>query len=784
MIKRVLFFIFLNLIIIGAKAQSFNTLLNEGKWATAKLWLLQNKQQLSVENYLINHLQLCYFLNEVEISKAYCDTIILNKQLTNNTLAIAYCNLSLSRYFQYHKQYEKSLLLANKAVEMAQHINFPLLKTQAVVHQINISRYLKNSHPALFQKRFLAAKSVGQYINQLPDSLYVYKARMLQSLALLWSDLVLEQPFNHKLYDDFKTELSKANNLLLQKYQYHPQLAHQYLIDGFTQLSQNADSALKLVKLAYKQLRTINDGSYGIYIHLSYFLNDLMDRVYIEKYKQTQKTTYLNQAIVWAKYNLWLDQYKQQYEGFYFYRRHNNRNTQPAELRISNHYFTLYQLTKNTNYLNFALKYAEYLRHKPILKVAQHQLYNPLTAMVKTEQGNSHKLAEKIDYTENLISNPLLVAKLLSPNEAIVEYMAYPHQHKDSVTFLAQLIANTGQTLVIFNVNKNEVTDMPDKLFDAIEHNNIELYKKCAYQGYVKLFKPILCRLNPFIKQLHIIQPAYFNKPLLFEGFIADTTAKTYAKLNYVFNNYNISYATSLTHFVERSQQQIELKKVGIWAPNYLSTQFAEITEQPAIEQRLNQYFNTYKITYDNKQQLINAILNAQILHVTAHANGNFNGVDRPRIYTELANSDSVLLDVDVEGKNNQSDLAILAACKSNVGNMLQSGSIDGFTRALLSEGCRGTVCSLFKVEESVTTQMLAHFYSYLAAGLTPDMALYESKKQIKQQHPEPIHWQAFIYTGANQTFKPPKNYAELWLIIASCLAFALTSFLLIKRKF
>ena len=85
------------------------------------------------------------------------------------------------------------------------------------------------------------------------------------------------------------------------------------------------------------------------------------------------------------------------------------------------------------------------------------------------------------------------------------------------------------------------------------------------------------------IKKLIIIPPAYFSKPIQFDGFVSNKSGNDYAQLNYVFNNINISYATSLTHFVTYKKKSVEIDKVTIWNPDYTYTQLAEITEATNI---------------------------------------------------------------------------------------------------------------------------------------------------------------------------------------------------------
>ena len=100
-------------------ANQFLTYLNEGKWASAKMWLLDNRSILSKPIYFSNHIQLCSILNEQELSKSYTDSMAVLPELATNDIANAYYNLGLSRYYQYHKKNQKALLYAKEALRAA-----------------------------------------------------------------------------------------------------------------------------------------------------------------------------------------------------------------------------------------------------------------------------------------------------------------------------------------------------------------------------------------------------------------------------------------------------------------------------------------------------------------------------------------------------------------------------------------------------------------------------------------------------------------------------------------
>jgi len=766
-------------------ANQFLTYLNEGKWASAKMWLLDNRSILSKPIYFSNHIQLCNILNEQELSKSYTDSMSVLPELATNDIANAYYNLGLSRYYQYHKKNQKALLYAKEALRAALETSDVFLHSTAYLQLGLALGGNKHVNKQVLSERFVNAERAIHLASTLTDDFYFYKAKIYQLAALIWMDEFEKNPSDILAQKKVQTYLVRSNNIILSKHKKHPQLAHNLAILGYMKSTTNIDLSVAYCKEAESILSEINDGGYGILINLSNTIYHLLDKSYEIKYNETHDIDYLNRALVWAKQNLWLDNYKLKYEGFYYYRRYNNQENPPVEKRITELYLKLYNHTKNKNYLSFALKYAELMRHKPITQIGVNQcLYASLNLMVNIEQGSKLSLNQSPDYFSKLITQPEYVAQFLSKSEALVSYFCYNNAESDSLTFLVQCIEQNKQQSLILKVDKVQLGNLPDDIFNSIENNNIEEYKNKAHKGYLLLLKSVLKRLNPEVKKLIIIPPAYFSKPIQFDGFVSNKSGNDYAHLNYVFNQINISYATSLTHFVTYKKKAVFIDKVTIWNPDYTYTDLAEITEVGNINNNISKYFNTEIIEYSSKKELAEGLFNSKILQISAHANANSDYLERPIIYTALNNQDSVLYDIDFEQLKSKNSLAVFAACKSNVGVMQHNGTIDGFTRATLSAGGAGTVCALRNVEESITTKLLGIFYKNLASGHSSSDALYLAKKEIKKSNSNPKVWQSFIYTGADQNFISEKAGIKDWYPIFFAIFFAACVWLLIKVDF
>ncbi len=95
-------------------------------------------------------------------------------------------------------------------------------------------------------------------------------------------------------------------------------------------------------------------------------------------------------------------------------------------------------------------------------------------------------------------------------------------------------------------------------------------------------------------------------------------------------------------------------------------------------------------------------------------------------------------------------ELVVLSACQTGVGEVYQSEGVFGLRRAFLLAGAKTLVMSLWKVPDQQTQELMIHFYGFLQQGRDISTALHEAQKHIKQQpgQSHPFYWGAFICQG------------------------------------
>jgi CHAT domain-containing protein len=95
-------------------------------------------------------------------------------------------------------------------------------------------------------------------------------------------------------------------------------------------------------------------------------------------------------------------------------------------------------------------------------------------------------------------------------------------------------------------------------------------------------------------------------------------------------------------------------------------------------------------------------------------------------------------------------ELVVLSACDTGLGDVLETGGIYGLRRSFHLAGARRVMISLWKVDDQATQLLMREFYSRWLSGLDMDDSLQEAKKYLidHTEFSHPKYWAAFILSG------------------------------------
>ena len=93
-------------------------------------------------------------------------------------------------------------------------------------------------------------------------------------------------------------------------------------------------------------------------------------------------------------------------------------------------------------------------------------------------------------------------------------------------------------------------------------------------------------------------------------------------------------------------------------------------------------------------------------------------------------------------------DLVVLSACETGLGDLRVGEGVYGLRRAFELAGARNVLMSLYKVPDAETRELLADFYGGLAKGLRPRAAFRGAQLAQRTRHAHPLYWAAFVLVG------------------------------------
>lgn len=101
-----------------------------------------------------------------------------------------------------------------------------------------------------------------------------------------------------------------------------------------------------------------------------------------------------------------------------------------------------------------------------------------------------------------------------------------------------------------------------------------------------------------------------------------------------------------------------------------------------------------------------------------------------------------------------KSDLVVLSACGSALGEELGGEGLIGLTRAFQYAGARSVAATLWNVRDEATAELMVRFYLHLRAGLSKDQALRAAQMELLREPVDgkdlsaPFYWAAFQIYG------------------------------------
>jgi CHAT domain-containing protein len=95
-----------------------------------------------------------------------------------------------------------------------------------------------------------------------------------------------------------------------------------------------------------------------------------------------------------------------------------------------------------------------------------------------------------------------------------------------------------------------------------------------------------------------------------------------------------------------------------------------------------------------------------------------------------------------------QTDLVVLSACETGLGEISNGEGVYGLQRAFLVAGAKVLIMSMFKVDDAATQKLILNFYTKWTNTGNMRLSFVEAKKELRVEYPDPYYWAPFMMIG------------------------------------
>lgn len=95
-----------------------------------------------------------------------------------------------------------------------------------------------------------------------------------------------------------------------------------------------------------------------------------------------------------------------------------------------------------------------------------------------------------------------------------------------------------------------------------------------------------------------------------------------------------------------------------------------------------------------------------------------------------------------------KTDLVVLSACETGLGDLQSGEGVYGLQRAFLVAGAKVLIMSMFKVDDEATQKLMLKFYQKWLNTNNIRKSFIEAKKELRVEYPEPYYWGSFMMIG------------------------------------
>lgn len=238
------------------------------------------------------------------------------------------------------------------------------------------------------------------------------------------------------------------------------------------------------------------------------------------------------------------------------------------------------------------------------------------------------------------------------------------------------------------------------------------------------------------------------------KGAPASNTATMFGNPTFYITSTNKSYPQLPGTEKEVDELQTLLKTKGWTTSEYLEAQASEekvkILSSPKIFHIATHGFYTPSAKPDETAELTEseaAINENPLLKTGLLLTGGGDVLNKTKYNYNIESG--ILTAYEAMNLNlDQTDLVVLSACETGLGQIENGEGVYGLQRAFFVAGAKVLIMSMFKVDDEATQKLIINFYRKWLNSNNLRQSFVEAKKELRVEYPEPYYWGAFMMIG------------------------------------
>lgn len=372
------------------------------------------------------------------------------------------------------------------------------------------------------------------------------------------------------------------------------------------------------------------------------------------------------------------------------------------------------------------------------------------------------------------------VSKRLQAQEAAIEIIRVQHfdtqqnQFTDSSFYLVYLILpNQNQPLIVRLDNGNHLEGRHLNYY-----RNTTRFKLKDRYSYGYFWQPIEMQLPGNTRRIYLSPDGVYNQ-------INVAALYSVERNDYVFDRYEILYISNSREIAESRKPTSNRQDALVVGNPDFAGQVAPLpgAEQEAILiknmlQQLQWQVQLLVREQATESQIKQMTSAPRILHLATHGyfSPNMNIERRMQSSFEMSlqqdpmfrsgllfknggklleNSGAINQEDGIltayEAQNlalEQTDLVVLSACETGLGELQTGEGVYGLQRAFLVAGARNLIMSLFKVNDEATQKLMTYFYEKYLQEKNVHRAFRQAQMKLRSEYEAPYYWGSFVLIG------------------------------------